>query len=241
MSDYILETHKLSKHYGKTEVLKEISLSVPKGSIYGLIGENGAGKTTLFRILSGLSHQTSGTFSILGVTSENDIKETRRDMGVIVEEPALYPNLTVIENMYIQQLQYFGKRDCTKANEILELVGLHTQNQKKAKKLSLGMKQRLAIALVLINSPKLLLLDEPVNGLDPMGIIEFRKLLLMLNRENNVTIILSSHILNELECVATHYGFLHKGNLIKETLNFDISQSAESLEQYYEKMLEECQ
>lgn len=156
----------------------------------------------------------------------------------MIEAPALYPNLSVLENLYISQLQYCGKKDIDYANQTLELVGLYGQKQKKAKHLSLGMKQRLSLAAALLDDPKLLILDEPINGLDPMGIIAFRKLLLKLNADNNISIIISSHILNELEHIATDYGFLHHGKLLKEISSSDISKSADSLEQYYEKVIE---
>ena len=155
----------------------------------------------------------------------------------MIEAPALYPDLSVLENLYISQLQYCGKRDSDYANQTLESVGLYGQKQKKAKHLSLGMKQRLALAIALLHNPKILILDEPANGLDPMGIIAFRQLLLKLNADKNITIIISSHILAELEHIATHYGFLHNGRLLKEISSSDISKSADSLEQYFEKVM----
>ena len=238
MEEYILKANNLCKKYGNTLVLQEVSLSVPTGSIYGLIGENGAGKTTLFRILAGLSRQTSGQLVLANANTEAEIIKERRNIGFMIEAPALYPNLSVWENLYISQLQYCGKKDINYANQTLELVGLYGQRQKKAKHLSLGMKQRLSLAVALSHDPKLLILDEPTNGLDPMGIIAFRKLLLKLNADNNISIIISSHILNELEHIATDYGFLHHGKLLKEISSSDISKSADSLEQYYEKVIE---
>lgn len=238
MEKYILKVNNLCKKYGNTTVLQEVSLSVPTGSIYGLIGENGAGKTTLFRILTGLSRQTSGSIVLVNANTEAEITKQRRNIGFMIEAPALYPNLSVLENLYISQLQYCGKKDIDYANQTLELVGLYGQKQKKAKHLSLGMKQRLSFAAALLHDPKLLILDEPINGLDPMGIIAFRKLLLKLNTNNNISIIISSHILNELEHIATDYGFLHHGKLLKEISSSDISKSADSLEQYYEKVIE---
>jgi len=241
MEEYILQVKNLCKKYGNTIVLEQVSLSVPTGSIYGLIGENGAGKTTLFRILAGLSKQTSGTMMLVGANTEAEIIKQRRNIGFMIETPALYPNLSVLENLYINQLQYSGKKDFGNAKQTLELVGLFHQEQKKAKHLSLGMKQRLALATSLLHNPKMLILDEPTNGLDPMGMIAFRKLLLKLNAASNISIIISSHILNELEHIATHYGFLHNGKLLKEISSSDISQSADSLEQYYEKIVEDYQ
>lgn len=241
MEEYILQVNNLCKKYGNTAALEQVSLSVPAGSIYGLIGENGAGKTTLFRILAGLSRQTSGTIKLANASTEAEIIKQRRNIGFMIEAPALYPNLSVLDNLYISQLQYCGKKDIDNAEQALELAGLYNQKQKKAKHLSLGMKQRLALAAALLHKPEMLILDEPVNGLDPMGIIAFRKLLLKLNSDNNISIIISSHILSELEHVATHYGFLHNGRLLKEISSSDISKSADSLEHYYEKMMEDYQ
>lgn len=241
MGKYILELNNLCKKYGNNIVLQQVSLSVPTGSIYGLIGENGAGKTTLFRILAGLSRQTSGQVVLANAGTEAEIIKQRRNIGFMIEAPALYPNLSVSENLSVSQLQYCGKKDIDHANQILKLAGLYGQKQKKAKHLSLGMKQRLLLAIALLHDPKLLILDEPTNGLDPMGIIAFRKLLLKLNADHNISIMISSHILNELEHIATDYGFLHNGKLIKEISSSDISKSADRLEQYYEKVIEEQQ
>ena len=237
MKKYILEVNNLCKKYGNTLVLQQVSLSVPTGSIYGLIGENGAGKTTLFRILAGLSRQTSGSMVLVNANTEAEIIKERRNIGFMIEAPAPYPNLSVLENLYISQLQYCGKKDVDDAKRTLELVGLCAQKQKRAKHLSLGMKQRLSLAVALLHNPKVLILDEPTNGLDPMGMIAFRQLLLKLNADNKISIVISSHILNELEHIATHYGFLHKGRLLKEISSPDIFKSADSLEHYYENMM----
>lgn len=241
MEECILRVNNLCKKYGSMIVLEQVSLSVPAGSIYGLVGENGAGKTTLFRILAGLSRQTSGTIRFANANTKAAIVKQRRDIGFMIETPALYPNLSVLENLFINQLQYNGKKDFDNAAHTLELVGLQKQQQKKAKYLSFGMKQRLALAIALFHNPKVLILDEPANGLDPMGMIAFRKLLLKLNADKGISIMISSHILNELEHVATHYGFLHKGKLLKEISSSGLSQSADSLEQYYEKIVEDYQ
>ena len=165
MKKYILEVKNLCKKYGNTIVLQQVSLSVPTGSIYGLIGENGAGKTTLFRILAGLSRQASGQVVLVNANTEAEIIKQRRNIGFMIEAPALYPNLSVLENLYISQLQYCGKKDIDYANQTLELVGLYGQKQKKAKHLSLGMKQRLSLAVALLHDPKLLILDERPTGL----------------------------------------------------------------------------
>lgn len=241
MEQSILKVTNLCKKYGNTMALQQVSLSVPTGSIYALIGENGAGKTTLFRILAGLSRQTSGQVELAEATTKAEIRKERRNIGFMIEAPALYPNLSVSENLSISQLQYSGKKDTDYADQTLELVGLYGQRQKKAKHLSLGMKQRLSLAAALLHNPKILILDEPANGLDPMGIIAFRQLLLKLNADNHISVIISSHILNELEHIATDYGFLHNGRLIKEISSSDIFKSADSLEQYYEKVMKEQQ
>lgn len=156
----------------------------------------------------------------------------------MIETPTFYPHLSVLENLYLVQMQYSGKKDAESAKKTLELTGLLEQSRKKAKHLSLGMKQRLALTTALLHNPEMLILDEPVNGLDPMGIVAFRKLILKLNTDRHITIIISSHILNELEQIATHYGFLHNGRMLKEISASDILQSVGSLEQYYEKILE---
>jgi len=238
MDEYVLRTDKLCKRYGNAVVLDQVSLSVPAGSIYGLIGENGAGKTTLFRILAGLSYQNSGSFSILGGDSEKEIVKARQETGFMIEMPALYPYVTVEENLSLRQLQCFGKIDRDRTLSLLNLVGLEGQEKKKAKNLSLGMKQRLALAIALAPEPKLLILDEPINGLDPMGIKAFRNLLLKLNQEHHITIVLSSHILSELEHLATHYGFLRKGKLLTEITAAEVAGTGESLEQFYDGLLE---
>lgn len=239
MGDFALTTSKLCKHYGKNQILDNVTMSVPSKSIYGLIGENGAGKTTLFRILAGLSQPSSGTFSIMQSASFRDLSRTRRKIGFMIEMPALYPDMTVLQNLFIQQIQYDGYKDASKAVGVLQTVGLDMQQNKKAGHLSLGMKQRLALAIALLNNPEMLILDEPINGLDPMGIVEIRELLLSLNQNNGITIIISSHILSELEHIATHYGFLHHGKLLREVSSSAILQSSDSLECFYKDMLED--
>lgn len=239
MGEYVLTTSGLCKNYGKNQILENVSISVPSKSIYGLIGENGSGKTTLFRILAGLTQQFSGTFSIKNATSLRELSEIRRRIGFMIEMPALYPDMTALQNIFIQQIQYDGCKDASKAVDMLQKVGLKAQENKKARHLSLGMKQRLALAIALLNNPELLILDEPVNGLDPMGIIEIRELLLSLNQSYGITIIVSSHNLSELEHIATHYGFLHKGKLLREISSSAIPQSPDGLERFYKNMLEE--
>lgn len=238
MGDYALTTSKLCKYYGQNQILENVTMSVPSKSIYGLIGENGAGKTSLFRILAGLSQPSSGTFSIMQSVSLQELSEARRRIGFMIEMPALYPDMTVLQNIFVQQIQYNGHKDASKAISVLQTVGFDTQQNKKARHLSLGMKQRLALAIALLNDPEILILDEPINGLDPMGIVEIRELLLSLNQTNGITIVISSHILSELEHIATHYGFLHNGKLLREVSSSSIPQSSDGLEGFYKDMLE---
>ena len=211
----VIKTNNLVKKYGENIVLDNISIKVNQGEIYGLVGDNGAGKTTLFRILSGQSNISDGSFELLGESSEKNIMKVRKRIGTIIENPSFYPKMTIEENLEYYRLQRGipGKKNIDK---ILKVVGLLEVKKKKFNNISLGMKQRLGLALALLGEPELLILDEPINGLDPSGIIEIRNLLLKLNREKNITIIISSHILSELYNIATCYGFLSKGKLVEE-------------------------
>lgn len=211
----VIKTNNLVKKYGENIVLDNISITVNQGEIYGLVGDNGAGKTTLFRILSGQSNISNGSFELLGESSEKNIMKVRKRIGIIIENPSFYPKMTIEENLEYYRLQRGipGKKNIDK---ILKEVGLLEVKKKKFNNISLGMKQRLGLALALLGEPELLILDEPINGLDPSGIIEIRNLLLKLNREKNITIIISSHILSELYNIATCYGFLSKGKLVEE-------------------------
>lgn len=213
--EYIIQTQKLCKQYGKFKALNDLTLNVPKGSIYGMVGRNGAGKTTLIRIITGLNNPSSGEFTLFGVKS-NDSKllEVRRKMGAVVETPSLHPNMTARDNL-IQQTKALGISD-EKIDDVLKLVGLADTGNKKAKNFSLGMRQRLGIAFSLVGDPEFLVLDEPINGLDPQGIMEVREMLIKLNKEKGITILISSHILDELSRLATHYGFIERGRVIKE-------------------------
>ena len=214
--EYILQTNDLCKSYGKSKVLKKLNMHVPKGSIYGFIGKNGAGKTTLIRLACGLQYQTSGELIISGVkNTDSKINKVREKFGAIVETPSLHLNMTAFDNVALQ-LDILGLKDKNKANELLEFVGLADTGKKLAGNFSLGMRQRLAIAIALCGEPELLILDEPVNGLDPQGIIDMRELLRKMNTEKNITILVSSHILDELSKVATHYGFIADGHIVKE-------------------------
>ncbi len=214
--EYCLTAERLSKHYRHFKALEGLSIHVPKGSIYGLVGRNGAGKTTLIRLICGLQSPTSGEYILYGKrNTEKGITEARRRMGAVVETPSIYSDMTAEENIR-QQYQILGIPSFDGIRELLELVGLEDVGKKKAKNFSLGMRQRLGIAVALAGDPDFLILDEPANGLDPEGIIEMRELILRLNREHQITVLISSHILDELSRLATHYGFLDQGRMVKE-------------------------
>ncbi len=214
--EYVLTTSALSKKYGKFDALRNLTMHIPKGSIYGFVGKNGAGKTTLIRLICGLQTPTSGDYSIYGIkNTDKNIYKSRRRMGAVVEAPSIYLDMTAEDNLK-QQALILGIPSYDKIDDILELVGLANTGKKKAKNFSLGMKQRLGIAVALIGNPDFLVLDEPINGLDPQGIVEVRELVLKLNREHGITFLISSHILDELSKIATNYGFIDKGQIVKE-------------------------
>lgn len=220
--EYMIQTNGISKRYGKYKVLDNVSMHVPKGSIYGFVGKNGAGKTTLMRIISALNAPTSGSYSLNGTDYKDaKINKVRRKIGAVVETPSIYLDMTAKQNLLLQYKMHGIKPDGLQ--ELLNLVGLPDTGKKKAKNFSLGMRQRLSIAFSLISDPELLILDEPINGLDPEGIKDVRDLLYKLNTERGITILISSHILDELSKLATHYGFIDGGRMIKEM-------SAEELE-----------
>lgn len=226
--EYVLVANALSKEYGHCKALDELSMRVPKGAIYGFVGKNGAGKTTLIRLICGLQTPTSGEYSLYGIDSrDRSIAKSRRRMGAVVETPAIYLDMTAEENLK-EQYYILGLPSFEGIPELLELVGLEKAGKKKAKNFSLGMKQRLGIAVALAGDPDFLVLDEPINGLDPQGIIEIRELILKLNRERQITVLISSHILDELSKLATHYGFIDGGRMVKEV-------SAADLEAAYRK------
>ncbi len=221
--DYVLKTDNLCKNYRHFKALNGLTMNVPKGAIYGFVGKNGAGKTTLIRLICGLQRPASGEFELYGVKSTNKaIYKSRRRMGAVVETPSIYLDMTAQENLK-QQYLMLGLPSFDGLREILELVGLGDTGRKKARNFSLGMRQRLGIAMALCGNPDFLVLDEPINGLDPQGIIEIRELILKLNREQQITVLISSHILDELSKLATHYGFIDSGRIIREM-------SAEELE-----------
>lgn len=216
--EYVLQTNALKKKYGKHSVLQGVTMSVPKGSIYGFVGKNGAGKTTLLRQICGLQEPTGGEYSIYGISNkEKDIIKSRRRMGAVVETPSIYREMTAEDNLK-EQYRVLGLPSYDDIPELLKLVGLEGTGKKKAKNFSLGMRQRLGIAVALAGNPDFLILDEPINGLDPQGIIDVRELILRLNRDYGITILMSSHILGELSKVATHYGFIDHGIIVKEMM-----------------------
>lgn len=223
----IIKTHKLSKKYGNDTVLSDINISIKQGDIYGLVGNNGAGKTSLLRILTGQSEPTSGSFELFSKSEDKDLSRVRRRTGVIIESPSFYSNLTVEQNMEYYRIQR-GIPGKYKIDKILKEVNLFDEKKKKFNDLSLGMKQKLGLALAMMTEPELLILDEPINGLDPYGIIEIRNLLLKFNKEKNITILISSHILTELSNIATCYGFLNKGVLLEEISADEINEKCKS-------------
>ncbi|HJB82032.1 MAG TPA: ATP-binding cassette domain-containing protein [Candidatus Mediterraneibacter intestinavium] len=214
--EYILTADSLSKHYRHFKALSDLSIHVPKGAIYGFIGKNGAGKTTLIRLICGLQEPTSGNYELYGVkNTDSRIHRSRRRMGAVIETPSIYMDMTAEENLK-EQYRIIGLPDFDSIPELLKLAGLENTGKKKAKNFSLGMRQRLGIAIALAGDPDFLVLDEPTNGLDPQGIIEMRELILRLNREYQITFLISSHILDELSRLATHYGFIDGGHMVKE-------------------------
>lgn len=213
-NEVILSVDGMTKRYGNNVVVNNASFQLERGKIYGFIGQNGAGKTTIIRMLAGYAKLTAGNMVIYGDSSEKGLAEGRKRMGIIVEQPALYKNMTAYDNLEIQKKLYGIESDGL-TDELLQLVGLANIGKRKVKNFSLGMRQRLGIAMALVNSPEILVLDEPVNGLDPVGIVEIRELLLKLNRERNLTILISSHILSELYQLATDYIIIHRGCILE--------------------------
>ena len=215
MSKPILATRALTKRYGAAAAVEDVDLCLEKGQIYGLVGRNGAGKTTIIRMLTAQTLPASGEIELFGETTPRGLSAARARVGAIVEIPSFYPYLTAAENLeYYRRQRGIPGQACV--GQVLEQVGLQGAGKKKFKHFSLGMKQRLGLGLALMNHPDLLLLDEPINGLDPEGIVEFRNLLLDLNRQRETTILISSHILSELSNVATHFGFLDKGHMLEQ-------------------------
>ena len=215
MKEIVLQTHNLTKKYKNFTALDNVNITIKKGDIYGLIGRNGAGKTTLMKLITTLSSPTSGTFTLFGTSSDNDdIFDNKQRVGSLIENPAFYPNLSAYDNLKYYALQR-GFTDLSQIDKVLKMVNLTNTGKKKAKNFSLGMKQRLGIALAILNNPDFVVLDEPINGLDPIGISELRNTFKNL-ANNGVTLLISSHILSELYVLSTKFGFIENGKLIKE-------------------------
>ena len=210
----LLSTNGLTKKFGRYKVVNAVNIHIRQGDIYGLIGRNGAGKTTILKMISGLVAPTEGDFSLFEKSGKAAYQYMSR-IGTLIEAPGIYPNMSAYENMKLKCIA-MGVRKQGVIEDLLNTVGLGTVGKKKVKNFSLGMKQRLGIALALVGDPDLVILDEPINGLDPQGIAEVRETLFKLNKEKNITFIISSHILEELSKIATNYGIIHDGVLIKE-------------------------
>lgn len=228
--EYVLKTTALQKKYGSVTVLNNVNMHIPRGAIYGFVGKNGAGKTTLIRLICGLQFPTAGEYTLFGIpNTSKEIIKSRKRMGAVVETPSIYSDMTAEDNLK-EQYRILGLPSFESIPELLELVGLPDTGKKKVKNFSLGMRQRLGIAAALAGNPDFLVLDEPANGLDPQGIVEMRELILKLNREKGITVLISSHILDELSRLATHYGFIDHGAILREI-------SAEELEAACRKCL----
>ena len=212
----IFKSEGLCKKYGKFTALNDMNMTIRKGDIYGFVGKNGAGKTTLIRMICGLQNPTSGSFTLMDRKNDDpEISRSRRRIGAVVESPAFYKEMSARDNL-IQQYLMLGLPDFDGIDELLKLVGLEDTGKKKAKNFSLGMRQRLGIAIALCGNPDFIILDEPTNGLDPQGIIDIRELILKLNHERGITFLISSHILDELSKIASCYGFIDKGHIVRE-------------------------
>ncbi|WP_368490931.1 ATP-binding cassette domain-containing protein [Clostridium sp. BJN0013] len=214
MKNYLFRSNNINKSYNNHKILNNLSLNIEEGDIYGFVGKNGAGKTSMLRIILGLIYPDSGEIELLGNTDIEKINLSRAKIGSLIERPIFYGNMTARENLQLIKIQK-NLENTIDLNKILKLVNLHNVKN-KSKDFSLGMKQRLGIAMAILNNPELLILDEPINGLDPIGIKEIRELLLNLNNKYGTTILISSHILSELTQLATKYGFINQGHLIKE-------------------------
>lgn len=235
--EFVVESNELTKKYSHNLAVNHVNMHIPKGAIYGFVGENGSGKTTIIRLLMGLALPTEGDYKLFGVgNKDKKILGVRKNISAIVEAPSLVPSMTAKQNLKYACL-YYGITD---QDEVIEKslhdVGLHDTGSKKVKDFSLGMRQRLGIALLLLNKPTLMFLDEPMNGLDPSGVAELRELIINLNKQG-ITFLISSHILSELEKVATHYGFISHGKLLKEISSADLNKECKkSIDLKYEDL-----
>ena len=223
MESIVMEAKGITKKYRQTLALDNVALKLEKGKIYGFIGQNGAGKTTLIRLITGLAFPTGGELSLWGKTGEKELQEQRKRIGSLIEGPALYTNMTAYQNMEVQRIQR-GIPDKSIIDKTLKIVGLADTGKKKVRNFSLGMKQRLGIAIALLNTPEFLILDEPINGLDPAGIKEIRNLNKTLNKEYGMTILISSHILEELYNTATDFILIDKGHIIEELSEAELNE-----------------
>ncbi|HCC02676.1 MAG TPA: bacitracin ABC transporter ATP-binding protein [Ruminococcaceae bacterium] len=223
MGEAVIQTMNLTKVYKKFTAVSDLSISVNQGDIYALVGQNGAGKTTLLKMICGLTPTTSGKLMLFGNASASELNQARTHMGTMIETPGFYPYLSAKDNLEYYRIQRGGK-DQKAVDHALEFVGLADTGNKKFRSFSLGMKQRLGLALAVMDHPDILILDEPINGLDPMGIKEFREIILRLNQENQTTILISSHILGELSQIATTYGFISKGKLVEHISAEDLKE-----------------
>ncbi|MCL1950006.1 MAG: ABC transporter ATP-binding protein [Turicibacter sp.] len=227
MQNNVLKLTGITKSYGSKRAVDGINMTVPQGEIYGLIGRNGAGKTTVMRMITSLCHADSGEIELFGATNGKELREARERMGCVIENPSLYPNLNAVQNLeYYQRLKGIPNKQIVQ--KTLEIVGLAEVGKKKFKNYSLGMKQRLGIGLALLNNPDLLILDEPLNGLDPMGIVEMRELIKSLSKERQITILICSHLLTELSLVATRYGIIENGRMVKELTAEELADACQS-------------
>lgn len=220
-NETVLKATGITKKYGDAKALDKVSIEIKRGMIYGLIGENGAGKSTFMRTIMGLISIDEGSIELFGTT---DLQAARRRMGQSIETPALYPELTARDNLRIQAAN--GGVSDREIEDLLKMMRLENTGKKKAKNFSLGMRQRLAIANALITNPEFLILDEPTNGMDPAGMAEMREIIQRLVKERGITVLLSSHLLDELSQIATHYGILHEGHLIKELSKEELAQES---------------
>jgi ABC-2 type transport system ATP-binding protein len=225
--DIAVKTKNLTKNYGKHIAVNNVNMEVKQGEIYGLVGKNGAGKTTLMRMFTGLSIPTKGELEMFSESSEAGLNKSRMRTGSIIETPSFFPYLSAKKNLEYYRIQR-GIPEKNIVEDVLKEVGLDQAGSKKFKNFSLGMKQRLGLALAIMASPDLLILDEPINGLDPAGIVEIRELLFKLNREKNVTIIISSHILSELAQLATTYGFIDQGEFIEQISSKELEEKCKN-------------
>ena len=213
MQEIVLQTNNLTKKYKDFIALDNATITIHKGDIYGLIGRNGAGKTTLMKTITTLTNKSGGSFSLFN--SEEELTESKRRIGCLIESPAFFGNLTAYQNLKYYSIQK-GMVDDKQIDKVLKVVDLYKEKNKKFKNFSLGMKQRLGIAFAILDNPDFIILDEPINGLDPIGIKEIRDTLKKLNEEEKITILISSHILSELYLIANHFCFIDKGRIIKD-------------------------